>query len=69
MEEALKARNGDPLKAELDNALKRLGRVDHGKRVVVGSGEASWTPLPAGMTGSFPVLAPRPCPRSLGCTP
>jgi hypothetical protein len=25
MEEALKARNGDPLKAELDNAMKRLG--------------------------------------------
>jgi transposase len=27
MEEALKARNGDPLKAELDNALKRLGEL------------------------------------------
>lgn len=27
MEEALKARNGDPLKAELDNAMKRLGEL------------------------------------------
>ncbi len=40
MEEALKARNGDPLKAELDNAMKRPRRVDHGKRVVVGPSEA-----------------------------
>ena len=27
MEEALKARNGDPLQAELDHALKRLGEL------------------------------------------
>ena len=27
MEEALKVRNGDPLKAELDNAMKRLGEL------------------------------------------
>jgi len=27
MEEALKTRNGDPLKAELDNAMKRLGEL------------------------------------------
>ena len=27
MEEALKARNGDPLKGELDNAMKRLGEL------------------------------------------
>ena len=27
MEEALKARNGDPLKAELDTAMKRLGEL------------------------------------------
>ena len=27
MEEALKARNGDPLKSELDNAMKRLGEL------------------------------------------
>ncbi len=27
MEEALKARGGDPLKAELDNAMKRLGEL------------------------------------------
>jgi transposase len=27
MEEALKARNGDPLKVELDNAMKRLGEL------------------------------------------
>jgi len=27
MEEALKARNGDPLKAELDQAMKRLGEL------------------------------------------
>ncbi len=27
MDEALKARNGDPLKAELDNAMKRLGEL------------------------------------------
>jgi transposase len=27
MEEALKARNGDPLKGELDRALKRLGEL------------------------------------------
>ena len=27
MEEALKDRNGDPLKAELDNAMKRLGEL------------------------------------------
>ena len=27
MEEALKARNGDPLKAELDHAMKRLGEL------------------------------------------
>jgi len=27
MEEALKARNGDPLKTELDNAMKRLGEL------------------------------------------
>ncbi|MBM4296029.1 MAG: IS3 family transposase [Deltaproteobacteria bacterium] len=27
MEEALKARNGDPLKAELDCAMKRLGEL------------------------------------------
>ena len=27
LEEALKARNGDPLKAELDNAMKRLGEL------------------------------------------
>ena len=42
MEEALKARNGDPLKGELDNAMKRLGELDHGRRVVVGPGEAPW---------------------------
>jgi transposase len=27
MEEALKARTGDPLKAELDNAMKRRGEL------------------------------------------
>ena len=27
MEETLKARNGDPLKSELDNAMKRLGEL------------------------------------------
>ena len=27
MEEALKARHGDPLKGELDNAMKRLGEL------------------------------------------
>ena len=27
LEEALKARNGDPLKAELDHAMKRLGEL------------------------------------------
>jgi transposase len=27
MEEALKARNGDPLQGELDNAMKRLGEL------------------------------------------
>jgi transposase len=27
MEEALKARNGDPLQVELDNAMKRLGEL------------------------------------------
>jgi transposase len=27
MEEALKTRNGDPLKGELDNAMKRLGEL------------------------------------------
>jgi transposase len=27
MEEALKARNDDPLKGELDNAMKRLGEL------------------------------------------
>jgi len=27
MEDALKARNGDPLKAELGNAMKRLGEL------------------------------------------
>ena len=27
MEEALKARGGDPLKVELDNAMKRLGEL------------------------------------------
>ncbi len=27
MAEALKSRNGDPLKAELDNAMKRLGEL------------------------------------------
>jgi len=27
LEEALKARNGDPLKGELDNAMKRLGEL------------------------------------------
>ena len=27
MEEALKARNGDPLKAELDHAMQRLGEL------------------------------------------
>jgi hypothetical protein len=27
MEEALKARNGDPLKAELDTAMQRIGEI------------------------------------------
>jgi hypothetical protein len=27
MEEALKARNGDPLKAELDTAMQRIGEL------------------------------------------
>ena len=27
MEEALKARNGDPLKAELDTAMQRIGKL------------------------------------------
>lgn len=33
MEEALKARNGDPLKAELDNAMKRLGELTMGNEL------------------------------------